>query len=76
MRGSGKRVLADIVSLVRFAIHQQNELHPFSEDVDPRFADWIEQQKQHGAAFTGEQMLWLEAIRDHVGTNVEMQGGF
>jgi type I restriction enzyme R subunit len=65
-------VLSDIVSLVRYAIHEKNELYPFKEDVDARFADWIEQQKQQGVTFTGEQMLWLEAIRDHVGTNIEI----
>lgn len=72
VRGGGDRVLADVVSLVRYAIHQENELHPFREDVDRRFADWIEKQKQNGAAFTDEQMTWLEAIREHVGTNVEI----
>jgi type I restriction enzyme R subunit len=72
VRGSGERVLSDIVSLVRYAIHEKNELYPFKEDVDARFADWIEQQKQQGVTFTGEQMLWLEAIRDHVGTNIEI----
>lgn len=72
MRGSGERVLADVVSLVRYAIHQENELHPFREDVDRRFADWVEQQRNNGAAFTQEQMLWLDAIRDHIGTNVEI----
>ncbi len=72
VRGGGERVLADVVSLVRYAIHQENELHPFREDVDRRFADWIEQQKKNGASFTDEQMTWLEAIREHVGTNVEI----
>jgi type I restriction enzyme R subunit len=72
VRGSGERVLADVVSLVRYAIHQENELHPFREDVDRRFAEWIEQQQKSGAVFTEEQMLWLEAIREHIGTNVEI----
>ncbi len=72
VRGSGSRVLSDIVSLVRYAIHEKSELYPYKEDVDARFAAWIEQQKQHGVTFTGEQMQWLEAIRDHVGTNIEI----
>ncbi len=73
VRGSGDRVLSDIVSLVRYAIHEKNELYPYHEDVDARFADWIEQQKQQGVSFTEEQMRWLEAIRDHVGTNIEIE---
>lgn len=62
----------DAASRNVFAIHEKNELYPYKEDVDARFADWIEQQKQHGVTFSGEQMLWLEAIRDHVGTNIEI----
>jgi type I restriction enzyme, R subunit len=72
VHGAGERVLADMVSLVRYAMRQENDLHPFSEDVDRRFANWIEQQRKAGAAFTDEQMLWLEAIREHIGTNVEI----
>jgi|SRR5579859_1877468 len=41
VRGSGGKVLTDIVSLVRYAIHQQPDLHPFQEDVNSRFAVWI-----------------------------------
>ena len=73
VRGSGDRVLSDIVSLVRYAIHEKNELYPYHEDVDTRFGDWIEQQKQQGVSFSEEQMRWLEAIRDHVGTNIEIE---
>jgi type I restriction enzyme R subunit len=72
VRGSGERVLADVVSLVRYAIHQENELYPFREDVNRHFEKWIEQQRKSGATFTEEQMLWLEAIREHIGTNVEI----
>jgi type I restriction enzyme R subunit len=73
VRGSGDRVLSDIVSLVRYALHEKGELYPYREDVDARFGDWIEQQKKLGVTFTDEQMVWLEAIRDHVGTNIEIE---
>jgi type I restriction enzyme R subunit len=72
VRGSGGQVLTDVVSLVRYAIHEQSELHPFRDDVEARFANWIESQRRHGVSFTDEQMLWLEAIREHVGTNIEI----
>lgn len=72
VHGTGGQVLTDVVSLVRYAIHQQDDLHPFREDVDPRFADWIEAQRNHGVTFTGERMLWLEAIRQHIGVNIEI----
>ncbi len=43
---SGKRILTDLVSLVRFAIHQDNELIPFPERVNANFKAWL--------AWTGE----------------------
>jgi type I restriction enzyme, R subunit len=73
VRGSGGRVLTDIVSLVRFAIHQQDELHPFEDDVNARFARWIAEQEGNGRKFTDEQRQWLEAIRDHVATSLTIE---
>ncbi len=70
VHGSGGRVLTDIVSLVRFAIHQQPELHPYQEDVNARFARWMAQQESAGKLFTPDQLQWLEAIRDHIATSL------
>jgi type I restriction enzyme R subunit len=41
---SGRRILTDLVSLVRFAIHQDNELVPFPERVNANFRAWLAQQ--------------------------------
>jgi type I restriction enzyme R subunit len=73
VRGSGGRVLTDIVSLVRFAIHQQPELHPYQEDVNARFERWMAQQESASRSFTPEQRQWLGAIRDHIATSVELE---
>jgi type I restriction enzyme R subunit len=43
---SGKRILTDLVSLVRFAIHQDNELVPFPERVNANFKTWLATQQQ------------------------------
>jgi type I restriction enzyme R subunit len=69
---SGKRLLTDIVSLVRFAMHQEDELVPFGEHVRERFEQWMAQQRGHGRAFTPEQVRWLTMMRDHVATSLEM----
>jgi len=69
---SGKRLLTDIVSLVRFATHQDDELVPFGEQVRERFEKWMLQQSNQGRAFTPEQRRWLEMMRDHVATSLEM----
>ena len=69
---SAKRLLTDIVSLVRYALHQQGELVPFGEQVRERFAGWMAQQENRGR-FTDEQRHWLEMMRDHVATSLEIE---
>src|SRR3989475_1207516 len=72
VRGTGGRVLTDLVSLVRFELQQDNELVPFKAVVDQRFAAWLRRQEVAGRTFTPEQRQWLEAIRDHIATSVSV----
>ena len=73
VRGSGQRVLADIVSLVRYAVGEDNELAPFGERVREQFQGWLAMQETAGRAFTDEQVRWLEDIRDHIAGSVSME---
>ncbi len=70
---SAKRILTDLVSLVRFATHQENELVPFPERVNANFKWWLATQERGGKRFTQEQMRWLEMIRDHVAANLSIE---
>jgi type I restriction enzyme R subunit len=70
---SAKRILTDLVSLVRFATHQENELVPFPERVNANFKAWLATQERGGKRFTQEQMRWLEMIRDHVAANLSIE---
>jgi type I restriction enzyme R subunit len=70
---SGKRLLTDIVSLVRFALHTDGELTPHAERVRERFENWIAQQATAGRKFTPEQAAWLQMIRDHVAASWEIE---
>ncbi len=72
VRGSGERVLADLVSLIRFALQHEPELVPFTEKVKERFAGWLLQQQQAGRKFTEDQLRWLEMIRDQIATSLSM----
>ena len=73
VRGAGaKRLLTDVVSLVRVALHQEEELVPFPERVAERFDRWLLQQENQGRGFTPEQRAWLQAMRDHVAGNLEI----
>ena len=67
---SGPHILTDLVSLVRFALDQENELVPFPEKVDTNFNAWLAQQ---GKKFTKEQIRWLEMIRDHIAGNLSIE---
>jgi len=67
---SGVRIMTDLVSLVRFALDQENELVPFPEKVDANFKAWLAQQKQE---FTGDKLHWLEMIKDHFAGNLSIE---
>jgi type I restriction enzyme R subunit len=66
------RLMSDVVSLVRFALHQDDQLVPFADRVRERFDRWLATQDMRGRSFTAEQRIWLEAIRDHVAANLEI----
>jgi type I restriction enzyme, R subunit len=72
VHGSGERMLTDIVSLVRYALEQEDELRPFDEAVSKRFGAWLEMQEQQGASFTAEQHTWLGWMRDVVATDLRI----
>jgi type I restriction enzyme R subunit len=72
-RAGGAHAAADLVSLVRFALHQDRELVPHAERVNGRFQRWLADQKAAGRAFTPAQLEWLTMIRDHVATSLEIE---
>ena len=75
VRGSSQRVMADIVSLVRYAVGHDDELAPFAEQVEQRFWGWMAAQEIAGREFTGEQRQWLEDIKDHIAGSVSIEPG-
>lgn len=70
---SGKRLLTDIVSLIRFALHRDSELVPHAERVKERFENWLAQQANKGRQFSRDQEMWLQMIRDHVAASWEIE---
>jgi len=67
------RLWTDIVSLARHALHPDEELVAFTDEVNERFTNWIAQQSNTGRTFTGEQMQWLEMIRDRIAGDAEVR---
>jgi type I restriction enzyme, R subunit len=70
VHGSGRRMLTDIVSLVRFTLNQDDELVPFRDQVETRFAAWRSSQEQAGVSFSDEQLRWLTWMKDAIATDM------
>jgi len=73
VRGAGpQKLLTNLVSLVRFAVGDADELVPFPETVRARYEQWLAAQAQAGRQFTPEQLEWLALIRDHIATSLSI----
>jgi type I restriction enzyme R subunit len=70
VRGSTPRITTDLVSLVRFAIHADDELVAFPERVNERYHAWLLQQENAGRDFAPDQLAWLERIRDTIASSL------
>ena len=58
----------DLISLVRFAIGYNLFLEPFRVTVNRNFEEWLEDKD-----FNAEQHNWLEMIRNHIATSLDIQ---
>lgn len=67
-----RRVLADLVSLVRHALLADEELVPYPERVTRRYREWIASQESAGRTFTPSQRWWLDSIAAHIGVNLSI----
>ncbi len=68
--GRTKRLLTDLVALVRHALQPDDVLIPYPEQVQTRYQAWLQAQ---GANFTPEQRRWLDAIAEHIGVNLSIE---
>lgn len=72
VRGNPAKVLTDIVALVRFAIGEVDSLAPLSASVAGKFNLWVHREERQGRTYSPQQLAWLEAIRDHLSANIEL----
>ncbi len=71
VRGVGaKRVLTDLVSLVRHALQMDDELVPYPDLVGRRYREWLAAQEAGGRDFSDEQRWWLDRIAEAIGVNL------
>lgn len=62
--------LVDVIALVRHAVEPGTPLVPFTETVEERYRRWLADQEAAGRKFSGDQMRWLEAIKDHIASSL------
>jgi type I restriction enzyme, R subunit len=64
--------LTEVVSLVRFALGQDELLEPFADQVQQRFNLWIGREKKAGRDYSEAQTGWLRAIASFIAANAEI----
>ena len=60
----------DLVSLVRHALGQTDELVSYPDLVDKRFEAWLHQQRTLGRNFADEQIAYLHLIKAHIAASL------
>jgi type I restriction enzyme R subunit len=56
------RRLADLVSLIRFTLGEDDELVPYADRVRERYQGWVLQQEHAGVTFSTTERWWLDRI--------------
>lgn len=73
VKGVGEqRLLTDIITLVRHAMAEDDELVPFRDVVEERFYAWLNHQDRTGR-FTQEQLTWLDLIKQHLTSSLSVE---
>ncbi|MGL4943778.1 MAG: DEAD/DEAH box helicase family protein [Thermoguttaceae bacterium] len=67
------RVLADLVSLIRFEMGRTDQLSPFADVVNYNFMRWTLAKNSGHVHFTDEQMEWLRLVKDHIATSLSIE---
>lgn len=65
--------LADIISLIKFELGQNDSLQSFASLTNNKFKKWIFDKNSGYGQFTEEQMDWLRKIRDHIALSMHIQ---
>jgi type I restriction enzyme R subunit len=74
VHGAGsQKLLTNLVSLLRYAIGETDILEPYAEVIDRRYADWLDNQRALGREFTPDQREWLDMIKDHIATSLQIE---
>lgn len=73
VRGKGGKQLVDVIALVRHAIDPNRPLAPVGMTVEERYQEWLAERHSQGVTFTTDQRRWLDAIKDHIASSLEIE---
>ena len=73
VKGKGGKHLVDVVALVKHAIDPASPLAPMGMTVEERYREWLSEKEKSGAAFTDDQLRWLDAIKDHIASSLSIE---
>ncbi len=75
VRRSDRHTLTDLVSLIRYAIREDDELVPYAERVRERYAAWLAVQEQAGVTFSEAERWWLDRMVEVVAVSAGVSAG-
>ncbi|MBL1215784.1 MAG: restriction endonuclease subunit R, partial [Ignavibacteriae bacterium] len=69
---TSKRMLTDIISLIRFELKIDDMLLPYGDIINRNYRDWMFKKNAGPIQFTNEQVEWLRMIKEHLVTSVRI----
>ena len=70
VKDNPKKMLTDLISIIRHTIGQEEILVPFRDKVTEKFEKWLVAQESSGRKFTLEQKEWLVMIKDQISASM------
>ncbi len=68
-----KRLLTDLVVLVRHVYDPGETISPYAEQVTERYNEWLKSRISPNSTFTPEQRWWLDEIARHISVNLTIE---
>jgi type I restriction enzyme R subunit len=65
--------ISDYLSLLWYSFDLDEKLEPFRYKIENKFEKWLWEKENSGIVFTTEQLNWLEAIRDEIANNINIE---
>lgn len=70
VKDNPKKMLTDLISIIRHTMGQEELLVPFRDKVTEKFEKWLVEQETSGRKFTLEQKEWLVMIKDQISASM------